>query len=369
MIALLVTFIESISSLLHCGHNKAVLEPHLLPPPSLDEQFSSNRPCHLIVLVHGYLGSPTELSYLEWQLRQQSKSNVVVYASQCNANCTTDGVAAGGHRLAQEIQDLVDQYTVATISWVGNSLGGIYVRHALSQLDLKSTVPVLVCTTATPHLGIGPGYAYYSLPRLILRIIAQLLGRTVVDLMGFSTVLEELINDEHVQALRRYRLRWLYANAHGTDFQVPTVTAGLLEGSVEHSLVHDEDDDKVDMMDMMVGQWQTAPLPPSDTATSPADILNACGWTKTFWDVRRHVTGVVHANYRALPLGTSPASLRSTLARGWALIPSGHTLLVANSKNPAYSRMNRAGQPIMDHLAREICEAMDEYDAGTYLDV
>ena len=36
--------------------------------------------------------------------------------------------------------------------------------------------------------------------------------------------------------------------------------------------------------------------------------------------------------------------------------PFGHTVLVANSKNSIYERVNAAGQPIMEQLATELLE-------------
>lgn len=37
-------------------------------------------------------------------------------------------------------------------------------------------------------------------------------------------------------------------------------------------------------------------------------------------------------------------------------MPLGHTVMVANSKNDFYARLNAAGQPIMDQLAKTMVE-------------
>ena len=63
---------------------------------------------HWIVLVHGYLGNDKELGYLQDALQQEANAtphSIVVYSAISNVGITTDGIAAGGKRLAAEIME------------------------------------------------------------------------------------------------------------------------------------------------------------------------------------------------------------------------------------------------------------------------
>lgn len=149
-------------------------------------------PSHLAVLVHGYVGRPDDLTYLKETITRMGKGNVFAYSATCNLGeycimiachslttrsqlcmCllvvfmnikigkTKDGVQAGGERLAEEIKRVVAAHpTLKDISFVGNSLGGLYSRYCLSLLydREKKTIaglqPITFLTIASPHLGV-----------------------------------------------------------------------------------------------------------------------------------------------------------------------------------------------------------------------
>ena len=140
------------------------------------EASSSGNNIHLIVLVHGIFGSPLEMGNLqEFLVEQGAKRTIddpaandhqfVVHSTGCNEGRTHDGLAAGGTRIADEI----NEWLAATrrthgksrisLSMVGNSLGGLYARYALSKIhwkdaDTNETIlhPEIFCTTVTPHV-------------------------------------------------------------------------------------------------------------------------------------------------------------------------------------------------------------------------
>ena len=112
---------------------------------------------HLVVLVHGLSGTAADLGYLARRL--EADASVRVLASGANEPFprTLDGVDAGGARVADEVRQVASAYK--TISFVGNSLGGLYARAALRELrdEAKDTfaglTPAVFVTTAAPHLG------------------------------------------------------------------------------------------------------------------------------------------------------------------------------------------------------------------------
>jgi len=251
---------------------------------------------HIIVLVHGWLGNALEMDSIKASLsnaveemavsstpqanddktqnnkNQKLEHRFVIHSAICNEGKTNDGIAAGGSRLAEEINSLVEYIAKEnnsqnhprpemTLSICGNSLGGLYARRALADIrwDIpldqgqdtliagnendntvgnggdtdnslhpnRSLIPMLFVTTATPHLGVSQ-HTYIPLPRAVEYPIARILDQTGQDLFRFSSVMEELTFDPRFLApLRRFQQRIAYANVFGTDFQVPTPTAAF----------------------------------------------------------------------------------------------------------------------------------------------
>mmetsp|Transcript_25845 Transcript_25845/g.60854 ORF Transcript_25845/g.60854 Transcript_25845/m.60854 type:complete len:552 (-) Transcript_25845:2612-4267(-) len=226
---------------------------------------------HVIVLIHGWMGNPAEMGYISESI-QNAASKVgasgdgsvhhkfVIYSLECNEHRTDDGFAVGGSRVAKEINDLVRHVVFdgtssttndtesdgdkerpiafATLSIVGNSLGGLYARHALAgiewsivdessaspPIDLR---PMVFVTTATPHLGISQ-HTYIPIPRAAEFVAAQAMKETGRDLFRFTHVLEDMFyKDYFINPLAKFKQRIAYINVYGTDFQVPTATAAF----------------------------------------------------------------------------------------------------------------------------------------------
>ena len=142
---------------------------------------------HLLVLVHGLSGTAADLGYLARRL--EADASVRVLASGANEPFprTLDGVDAGGARVADEVRQVASAYK--TISFVGNSLGGLYARAALRELrdeaqdTFAGLTPAVFVTTAAPHLGArqtqyGP---LAPLLRLLPSFVLDLCGNQISD--------------------------------------------------------------------------------------------------------------------------------------------------------------------------------------------
>jgi Putative serine esterase (DUF676) len=475
---------------------------------------------HLIVLVHGWMGNANELAYLQQALQtlaaevgadttsqqqhtsststaaQTATSNhssnnhhnknntaqVVVHSAVSNQDRTYDGIAAGGTRLADEVNAWIDDLLLpwtrtptatastnrsgnafhqpppprVSLSFVGNSLGGLYARYALSKIEWTRAVPAAMddtataagatsttttattipivpavfCTTATPHLGVGGSHTYLPVGAYGERgIVAALrMGQTGRDLFRFSHAIQSMtVQPQFTTPLSRFRHRIALANAFNTDLQVPCSTAAFLSQvpsstssskstsqhrrrtDIElhyppHAITNDNSNTNA-VVGIAMAVSTEAELDDSCPNENETDHdateqlssdelalqLDRLGWIKLFCDVRGSLLSVPVPLttpswlHNPLPSSTSTSidnkemegageerfssrelwgmfatffpSSNSIAKLSWASllhIPMGHTVLVANSKNQFYSRLNAAGQPIMDALARHL---------------
>ena len=307
---------------------------------------------HCIVLVHGWMGNSKELSYLQSQLIQQGNAitntnsttttnhdiaSFLTYSSIINEGRTSDGVESGGQRLAYEINawmqqlrqqiqedeyydnssnddssvDILNddrtqppplpnnsnqnintniQYDIS-LSLIGNSLGGLYARYAVRDIQFQGNIspsrrmtthggniqislsmlhPAVFVTTCTPHLGVGMDQSFIPhLPHWVQIMIAKGIGPTGRDLFRipattttstavivtnltqsqpekepptsrtttarpttntpvFDIVQEMAFCDEFIQPLQNFYRRIALCNTFRTDLQVPCSTAAFL---------------------------------------------------------------------------------------------------------------------------------------------
>ncbi len=93
-------------------------------------------------------------------------NDVHVHAAEANWGSlfsvfsTTDGIAAGGMRVADEVQSVLTLHPhLKSLSFVALSLGGLYSRFAVKLLHqrgvLERVSPVNFITLASPHLGVA----------------------------------------------------------------------------------------------------------------------------------------------------------------------------------------------------------------------
>lgn len=180
---------------------------------------------HLIVLVHGWKGDSKEMGYMKRSLLRESEkhpsSRFVVHSSTVNEGRTSDGIAAGGERLAAEVSDMIASHraddNVVTLSFVGNSLGGLYSRYAISKIDSSAVEPIVFCTTATPHLGVS-NHTYVPIPRSVEWVVAHVMHSTGKDLFQYTPIIKDMaFNSTFKTPLQRFRKRIAYANVSSCD--------------------------------------------------------------------------------------------------------------------------------------------------------
>lgn len=198
---------------------------------------SGRAPSSLVVTVHGLYGGAANLAVLEDLVRQPG---VMVHACATNEGRTRDGVQNGGARLAEEVRDIVRRNPSLTrLSLVGNSLGGLYVRHAAALLldaggagtMAGGLVPDALLTIGTPHCGVRR-FLFWPVPTPLHALGGLFAGLTAVELLlrdgGGEPLLLEMARPggRHDTALRAFRRRRLYANLRG-DAMVPFGTAAI----------------------------------------------------------------------------------------------------------------------------------------------
>ncbi|PXF39927.1 putative lipase ROG1 [Gracilariopsis chorda] len=121
-------------------------------------------PKSILVLLHGLQGTIEDFSYLLETLDstdEVSSGRILVHASRVNTDKTHDGNDLGGLRLAEDIRHTVAKHSsLQSISLVGFSLRGMYVRYAVAHLYDQQTGKIAGLTAdkivmvASPNLGV-----------------------------------------------------------------------------------------------------------------------------------------------------------------------------------------------------------------------
>jgi predicted esterase len=308
-------------------------------------------PSHLIFLVHGLGGKTADLLPLRaaFEGRGGGRSHVVVHIASANDSTqrialdrgsspsTFDGVVAGSSRLAQEFREVVKSYpSLRRVSLIGNSLGGIYVRHMASLLydkrsgTLAGLQPACLVTIATPHLGvrshtflpIGPAWT----------VAATALGKTGVDLFladanrtqGEQPLLVKMATDNHfLEPLRAFRSRRVYANLRG-DLLVPCSTAAIGPHNESERAVEEQPFEGGGMLRTYEALGSDSNLRSgTHDAHQHAMIkgLASLGWSKVVVDFGQPVTVL------------------------------NHNRIAAMSRNPVEGFLYRRGRSVVEHVA------------------
>ncbi|PKA50220.1 hypothetical protein AXF42_Ash017814 [Apostasia shenzhenica] len=210
-------------------------------------------PDHLVVMVHGILGSTTDWQFGASQFVKSFSDKIMIHCSECNMyKLTLDGVDVMGERLTKEVASVINSRSeLMKISFVAHSVGGLIVRYAIGRLyrppgeklqessdnlnkdDTKGTIYGLEAmnfiTVATPHLGSrGNGqvpflFGFTSIENIVSRVVHWILGRTGRHLFltddddGEPPLLLKMVNDStglyFWSALQSFKRRVVYANA------------------------------------------------------------------------------------------------------------------------------------------------------------
>ncbi|PXF39535.1 putative lipase ROG1 [Gracilariopsis chorda] len=134
-------------------------------------------PTSILVLSHGLQGTVEDFSYLLETLDstdEVSSGRILVHASRVNTDKTHDGNDLGGLRLAEDIRHTVAKHSsLQSISLVGFSLRGMYVRYAVAHLYDQQTGKIAGLTAdkivmvASPNLGVRQFGVYRFLQSMI----------------------------------------------------------------------------------------------------------------------------------------------------------------------------------------------------------
>ncbi|KAG5558281.1 hypothetical protein RHGRI_008269 [Rhododendron griersonianum] len=208
---------------------------------------------HLVVMVHGILGSSKDWKFAAEQFVRMIPDKVFVHRSERNtASLTLDGVDVMGDRLAEEILELIKQKpSLRKISFVAHSVGGLVARYVIGRLfrpprsnntedslpksceELsKGTIgglePMNFITAATPHLGsrgnkqvpfLFGSPALETTARVVIHLIFRRTGRhlfLVDNDDGKPPLLKRMIEDYgeccYMSALGSFKRRVAYSN-------------------------------------------------------------------------------------------------------------------------------------------------------------
>ncbi|KAG8652788.1 lipid droplet phospholipase 1 isoform X1 [Manihot esculenta] len=222
---------------------------------------------HLVIMVHGILGSASDWKFAAEQFVRMLPDKVIVHCSERNmSRLTLDGVDVMGERLANEVLEVIERKpNLRKISLVAHSVGGLVARYAIGRLyrspqkenvedsaaetreeHVKATIGGLEAinfiTVATPHLGSRGNKqvpflfgvtAFEKAAGLVIHWIFKRTGRhlflTDAD-EGKPPLLKRMIEDYadcfFMSALRTFKRRVVYSNV-GYDHIVGWRTSSI----------------------------------------------------------------------------------------------------------------------------------------------
>ncbi|KAJ9164016.1 hypothetical protein P3X46_023634 [Hevea brasiliensis] len=222
---------------------------------------------HLVIMVHGILGSASDWKFAAEQFVRMLPDKVIVHCSERNVSrLTLDGVDVMGERLAEEVLQVIQRKpNLRKISFIAHSVGGLVARYAIGRLyrlpqkenledsaadaheeDLKATIGGLEAinfiTVATPHLGsrwnkqvpfLFGVTAFEKAAGLVIHWIFKRTGRHLFltdDDEGQPPLLKRMIEDYggcfFMSALCTFKRRVVYSNV-GYDHIVGWRTSSI----------------------------------------------------------------------------------------------------------------------------------------------
>lgn len=233
------------------------------------EVSDASSPDHLVVMVHGILGSADDWKFGAEQFVHKLHAKLFVHCSERNgAKLTLDGVDVMGERLTEEVLEVIKQNPgLQKISFVTHSVGGLVARYAIGKLFrplpvektnditgqpreepfLNGTIgglePMNFVTVATPHLGSRGNkqvpflFGVTAIEKVAGHVIHWIFRRTGRHLFltdkdeGKSPLLRQMVEDDgdhylFMSALYSFKRRVTYANV-GYDHIVGWRTSSI----------------------------------------------------------------------------------------------------------------------------------------------
>ncbi|KAL6633854.1 hypothetical protein ACP70R_026525 [Stipagrostis hirtigluma subsp. patula] len=206
---------------------------------------------HLVVMVHGIVGSTADWKFGAEQFDKLLSDKVIVHCSNRNMHkLTLDGIDVMGERLAQEVIEQINRRPqVKKISFVAHSVGGLVARYAIGRLyrppiQTSQSAPQSLCqnnrgtihgleavnfiTVASPHLGSRGNkqvpflFGVTAIENFACCIIHLIFGRTGKHLFltdnddGKPPLLQRMVDDwgdlQFMSALQAFKRRVAYSN-------------------------------------------------------------------------------------------------------------------------------------------------------------
>lgn len=311
---------------------------------SINSNNETNQEDHLVILSNGIFGTSGDLSYLHSQL---TKKGCFVLQSSVNENLRTlYGVEKGGCLLAEEVLQTCRKYnSFRRISFVGNSLGGLYARYAVRELFdpslglIAGLQPQHFVTIATPHLGVR-NFTYLDVPDNLKILVSTMLLSTGKDLFqtdaeGKKTLLYNMATDpKFLIPLESFKSRRMYANLDN-DFVVPLGTAACIQSNEVHKL-RSQLSKKYGIVVTLSSSRKERPSSSSgvgrDLLDEMIESLDSCGWEK------------VIINFQGI-------------------LPLSHNKICALSRSPEFITQTvlgfSEGRFVMDHASDYIATSLD----------
>ncbi|KAF2074369.1 hypothetical protein CYY_004344 [Polysphondylium violaceum] len=200
---------------------------------------------HLVIMQHGLHGSVNDFNSIKEALLNQfnNNSNLIIVNSKCNDFFlgTHHGIDKCGERLADEVMEYYNREAKESvglrISFLGHSLGGLIIRHAIGVLygqgffnkceaDQFLTLSSPHCGSRRPNLG-----AFNKIANIFVDTCISITGKQLALTDHLSTgreqpLLVEMTQGDFINGLKLFKTRTLYSNIYN-DIQVNFCTSDI----------------------------------------------------------------------------------------------------------------------------------------------
>ncbi|KAF4697295.1 Syntaxin-1A [Perkinsus olseni] len=192
------------------------LKDSTLPLPSIADFKKMSDPVSVVFYQHGLWGHPYDLHNMAYGIYKRSGALPIMI--QSNIGKTSDGVVPGGLRLLAECIPYFDALPKGSrISFLGHSLGGLYIRVALRNLFEKypdyftsrGLILDRLLLLACPNLGIRDVPAHIR----VGAALGALAQQSMVDFLDSNgELLEKLCDYAGIESIKPFRERLVYGN-------------------------------------------------------------------------------------------------------------------------------------------------------------
>jgi hypothetical protein len=176
---------------------------------------------HYVVCQHGLFGTRRDFARID-EYFNHPNSEVKVIVLQRNETWlgTLDGVVPAGERCFNEIMELIYNERFARgamVSFLGHSMGGLYLRYALRKIhekyshiwaeySLRLNYAIFI---ASPHAGV---WCSSWMIRVSCNYVFQYIANTARDLILTSDILVDLTDKNGIDSLNAFTRVILYGN-------------------------------------------------------------------------------------------------------------------------------------------------------------